>query len=393
MATIFRTASRARVSQSFIFSRHGLCTLPRITVPDFAFAFDIDGVLVRSSRVLPGAHDALHYLQKNRIPFILLTNGGGKSEADRVAELSNTLGVKIDEVTFVQSHTPFANFDKLKQKNKTALIVGGEGDKCQEIAKGYGFANVVTPGDIFHACPDIWPFSSVFSKYYDEFAKPLPKALYTPGMKLESSFKVDSILVFNDPRDWALDASVILDLLLSHAGYLGTLSSKNNDPTLPNNGYQQDGQPELIFSNPDLWYAASYHLPRLGQGGFRNALEGLWAACTHNATLSKTVMGKPSNATYAYAESKLLQHRREISPADIPLRTVYMVGDNTESDIKGANRWTGHSPKGVTWKSLLVTTGVYNEGGKFREDDARPTAVVKDVLDAVRWAVRDSQAG
>ena len=37
---------------------------------------------------------------------------------------------------------------------------------------------------------------------------------------------------------------------------------------------------ELYFSNPDLLWASEYHLPRLGQGGFREALEGVWEAVT-----------------------------------------------------------------------------------------------------------------
>src|SRR5947207_2601458 len=82
------------------------------------------------------------------------------------------------------------------------------------------------------------------------------------------------ILVYNDPRDWGLDATVILDLLLSEKGIMGTVSLKNNNHNLPNRGYLQDGQPKLYYSNPDLWWASSYPLPRLGQGGFREAFEG-----------------------------------------------------------------------------------------------------------------------
>ncbi|KAI7570057.1 hypothetical protein KC343_g22976, partial [Hortaea werneckii] len=58
-------------------SQHG-------TIPDFAFAFDIDGVLLRSSTPLPNAAATLKSLQAANIPFILLTNGGGKSETERV---------------------------------------------------------------------------------------------------------------------------------------------------------------------------------------------------------------------------------------------------------------------------------------------------------------------
>lgn len=107
-----------------------LAATPKLT------AVSIDGVLVRSSDALPRAHKALSYLQSERIPFILLTNGGGRHETDRVAELSKKLQVPIDTSMFVQSHTPFADMDHLK--DKTVLVVGGEADKCRTVAEAYG---------------------------------------------------------------------------------------------------------------------------------------------------------------------------------------------------------------------------------------------------------------
>ena len=152
---------------------------------------------------------------------------------------------------------------------------------------------MVTPGDIITAHPEVWPFSHVFADYYKKFAKPLPKPI--DASDPSKSLKIDAVFVYNDPRDWALDTTIILDLLLSSNGVLGTLSSKNNNPNLPNRGYQQDGQPPLYFSNPDLFWAAKYHLPRLGQGGFREALEGVWAAVTggehKGVQLHKTIIG------------------------------------------------------------------------------------------------------
>ncbi len=126
-------------------------------VPNFAFAFEyngliitllrpclqirsIDGVLLRSSKPLPRAHRALSYLQTHRIPFILLTNGGGKTEQERVQQLSQLLEVHLDTSMFVQSHTPFAELAKAHAKGslkeKCILVVGGEGDKCRRVAEG-----------------------------------------------------------------------------------------------------------------------------------------------------------------------------------------------------------------------------------------------------------------
>jgi len=344
---------------------------------------------VRSSTPIPGAHEALSYLQNERIPFILLTNGGGKSEAERVEDLSSKLGVKLDTGMFVQSHTPFA--DMKQYKDKTVLVTGGDYDKCQVVAhEHYDFQNVVTPGDIVCAYPDIWPFSKVFLDYYRQFAKPLPKPI-NPNAPPGESLKFDAMFVYNDPRDWGLDSSIILDLLLSSQGRLGTLSPQNGDVTLPNNGYLQDGQPALYYSNPDLWWASSYHLPRLGQGGFRFAFDGLWSAVTGGAELSKTIIGKPHQPTYEFAENRLRAHRKKLFGnigLNDPLRRVYMVGDNPESDIRGANNY--QSPHGSTWRSVLVKTGVYREGRE--PPSCEPTVVVEDVGEAVRWAVEDARS-
>jgi hypothetical protein len=183
------------------------------------------------------------------------------------------------------------------------------------------------------ADPSIWPFSSNFSSYYASHSRPLPKPLFSPSRStpLSSCLRVDDIFVFNDSRDWGLDTQIVLDLLLSHRGYLGTVSEKNNDSSLPNYGFQQDEQPVLYFSNPDLWWAAEYHLNRLGQGGFREAFEGVWEATTGDkkgVELQKRMFGKPSKSTYAFAERRLERQKEEMMGAAAPktLRRVYMVG-------------------------------------------------------------------
>ena len=361
------------------------------------------------------------YLQDHAIPFILLTNGGGKREAERVSEISRLLGLSkpLGVKNFVQSHTPFAGFltpslngssPQSLTGSSTILVVGGEGAKCRDVAENYGFQNVVTPGDIYTAHPEVWPFSHVFNSYYSRFAVPLSRSINPENPA--SSLKIDAIFVFNDPRDWALDSQLILDILLSRSGILGTTSSKNGDRTLPNKGFQQDDQPPLYFSNPDLLWAAGYHIPRLGQGGFRHALEGIWQRLTDGARLQSTTIGKPSGLTYAFAEKTLHTSERDVKHdpnCDLELndashdldvresqglRKVYMIGDNPESDIMGAN--TFQSSRGTQWVSILVNTGVYTEEVKGRYDmvarpELKPRFVADDVRAAVNRALKDSQ--
>ncbi|RVX71445.1 hypothetical protein B0A52_05017 [Exophiala mesophila] len=353
----------------------------------------LNGVLVRSANPIPHAASTLQFLQRNSIPFILLTNGGGKHESERVRDLTNRLSVPLDTSMFVQSHTPFAELvhgqDSLR--HKCILVLGGDGGRCRDVAEMYGFTNVVIPGDIYAAHPEIWPFSRPFKDVYSTFARPLPKPINPESP--EDSLKFDAVFVYNDPRDWGLDIQILIDVLLSRQGIMGTYSSKNGDASLPNFGYLQDGQPPLYFSNPDLLWAAKYHLSRFGQGGFREALEGVWRAVTAhsggNPELYKTVIGKPYKETYSFAEKLLLNHRATLvdSQAAPRLRKVYMVGDNPESDIRGAN--TYESPHGIEWVSLLTRTGVFKDRPGHKPT-YEPKAIVDDVRAAVQYALKDS---
>lgn len=259
----------------------------------------------------------------------------------------------------------------------------------------YGFTNVLTPADLITTFPALWPFAT--PQNYESYARPLagrelsPKE-YAPN-DARNPVKIDGIFIFNDPRDWALDTQIILDLLLSHRGYLGSLSPKNSNPSLANKGYLQDGQPPLYFSNPDLFWAAAYHLPRLGQGGFREAFEGVWNAVTggpeKGVHLEKRMFGKPHQGTFAFAEKRLASHRKTLLGKGMTkigmegLKRVYMVGDNPESDILGANQYK--SPAGSTWHSILVRSGVFDGG----EPAHKPKTIVNDVWDAVRWGMSE----
>ena len=69
-----------------------------------------------------------------------MTNGGGKHESVRVAQLRKALDVDLTEKNFVQSHTPFkalvegsSEHDALK--DKTILVTGGHGEKCRQVAE------------------------------------------------------------------------------------------------------------------------------------------------------------------------------------------------------------------------------------------------------------------
>ncbi|KAI0856406.1 HAD-superfamily subfamily IIA hydrolase [Xylaria cubensis] len=390
-------------ARTFIRDEKNLNATPQ-TAPRFAFAFDIDGVLLHVAKPIPGATETLEYLQRHDIPFILLTNGGGKHERERVEDLSARLGVKLSTDNFVQSHTPFQELvhrswshsdrhphnelqdgaEKLGLADKNILITGSDPAKSRLIAEAYGFRSVITPADILMAHPTIFPFERLLKSHYEATARPLPSL----------NPKIDAIFVFNDPRDWALDTQIIMDLLLSQNGVLGTYSPKNGRAEYENHGWQVDGQPDLYFSNHDLFWSASYHLPRFGQGAFQAALAGMWRQITDGkAEMKRTTIGKPYARTYGYAERVLANWRAELlkksgavdAEAEVqPLNRVYMVGDNPESDIRGANEYV--SPQGTEWDSILVRTGVWSKE-RDGEPKHRPGVIVDDVKSAVEWAL------
>jgi ribonucleotide monophosphatase NagD (HAD superfamily) len=97
---------------------------------------------LRSSKPIPGAADSLALLKEQGIPFILLTNGGGKHETARVAEISEKLQIPLDATDIVQSHSPFAELVKGPDEasaleHKCVLVAGGDGDNCRRVAEQY----------------------------------------------------------------------------------------------------------------------------------------------------------------------------------------------------------------------------------------------------------------
>lgn len=389
-------------------------------------------MLLHKSKPIPGAAETLKYLQTSGIPFVFLTNGGGKSEAERAAQLSSILGVELDPSAVVQSHTPFktlldpneqkdkSTWDLLKEynlaaglRNKTVMVTGSDASKARRIAIEYGFDSVVTPGDILKACPEIFPFDPLCEFYDKQEILPLPKPIYSPDNALETlekHLKIDAVLVFNDPRDWAVDIQLITDLLLSHQGYLGTRASDFAD------GEQADALSTtipVIYSNCDLLWSAGYHLPRFGQGAFQHALRKAFSEARIAAKRKQAPVpfrfGKPFAAAYQHAETALVQLLQKNLGILRSVKRIYMVGDNPHSDILGVRKfnWKKKKPSlpsgkealmekdqkfqvsGPEWKACLVRTGVWKDSDGFPSEKHTPHVVQDDVKCAIEWALKE----
>lgn len=337
---------------------------------DVGFAFDIDGVLLRSKTPIPGASEALKLLQHHKVPFILLTNGGGTLENQRTEFISKALDVPISPLQIVQSHTPFKT---LVPKYSKILAVGSP--TVKDVAKTYGFKEVIHPMDILRYNRSIAPFSGTTGERLLELSEEIPNLDKTP---------IDAVLVFNDPRDWGADIQIISDVLNCQDGYLNTLRKENQSkPSIP-----------IYFSNNDLLWANQYTLNRFGQGAFRIIIETMYASLNDGKPLENVVIGKPTKVTYDFAHHILIDWRQKLldgktnvtdqllpslgeEPTSSPFKEVFMVGDNPASDIIGAHRYG--------WSSCLVKTGVYRDGDRL---PCVPTMITNNVLEAVRQALK-----
>lgn len=338
---------------------------PIKTTDQFALAFDIDGVLVRGGRAIPEAVEAMKYVNGGnpygvKIPYIFVTNGGGKTEEERCIDLGKQLGLEVSSGQFICGHTPMR---EMAQMYNTVLVVGGVGEKCREVAEGYGFKDVVTPGDIIKTREDVTPFRQLTEEEYRNSRK----------RDLENTV-IDAIFVFADSRDWAGDQQIILDVLMSKGGRLGTRSEVF------------DEGPPVYFSHNDVVWATSHEHVRIGMGALRTSLEALYKAVT-GKELHTIAFGKPQLDTFAFATRLLKQWRKDTHGIDKPPQTVYFVGDTPESDIRGTNEFN-QSEKGdsqTEWFSILVKTGVYQAG---TVPSYPPRKTCDDVLAAVKFATQ-----
>ncbi|KAJ0339165.1 hypothetical protein COL922a_004697 [Colletotrichum nupharicola] len=339
---------------------------PTIDAPvadSFAFAFDIDGVLIRGGRAIPEAVEAMKVLNGDneygiQIPYIFLTNGGGKTEEERCGDLSKQMQIDISPAQFICGHTPMR---EMAERFNTVLVVGGEGEKCREVAEGYGFKDVITPGDIIKHNSATTPFRKLTQ---DELTNSRERDF--------TDVTIEAIFVFADSRDWAGDIQIMLDLAMSKGGRLGTLSETF------------DEGPPIYFSHNDIVWSAAHDNVRLGMGALRRMLEVIFRDITKKkGKLHTHAFGKPQVSTFGFATRLLQQWRRQQHGLDAPPDTVYFVGDTPESDIRGTNAYDEHADN--EWHSILVKTGVYQDG---TEPAYKPKATVDNVLDAVRYGIQ-----
>jgi ribonucleotide monophosphatase NagD (HAD superfamily) len=129
---------------------------------------------------------------------------------------------------------------EMAKRYKTVLVVGGEGEKCRTVAEGYGFQDVITPGDIIKDNANTTPFRKLTEEELEH-----------SRARNYSDVEIEAIFVFADSRDWAGDQQIILDLCMSKNGRLGTRSETF------------DEGPPVFFSHNDVIWATYVTPPNL----------------------------------------------------------------------------------------------------------------------------------
>jgi ribonucleotide monophosphatase NagD (HAD superfamily) len=116
-------------------------------------------------------------------------------------------------------------------------------------------------------------------------------------------------------------------------------------------------------------------------------LESLYTSLTDDPEpMNITQFGKPTSATFTYAENVLNNYLDEwhgvqnlqVDGTRASPRRVYMFGDSPDSDIRGANEFG--------WYSVLVRTGNFKGEGNHHIWPAKK--VFDDVEKAVDWIVK-----
>jgi HAD superfamily hydrolase (TIGR01450 family) len=268
------------------------------------------------------AHSSINLLQECNIPFVFLTNGSEATEKDCITELGKKFHVdNLDESQFIQASTPFKALVP-QYKDKNILVIGAG---AREVARAYGFKNVLTGADI-HSVHHGTTFSEITCSFYQGYGSDSNDYILNTDGKLQ----ISAIFIFSDldsqSRDF--DLQLITDLLLSSKGVIGSVSEWNGQDSFPNRGYGQDDQPAIYFSNSN--------------SAFKTALEDFWARKTENARFPQ--VGKPPRSMFELANQSLQAQNQKINGTDAKeMKKIYMVTSTFSTEMmKGANdlNWT-----------------------------------------------------
>jgi HAD superfamily hydrolase (TIGR01456 family) len=170
--------------------------------------------------------------------------------------------------------------------------------------------------------------------------------------------------MLGEPINWEGALQIIIDVLMTNGDPRADISSPDKFSTIP---YPHI---PIIACNKDLTFKGAAHLPRFGHGAFLDCLESLYERITNHELRYEVLIGKPYMSTYKFAIQALekLNNNNQI-------KKVFIIGDNPDVDVKGANLFNFYSKtnkkkdkRQIDVESILVCTGVYNPSKKLNDE-------------------------
>lgn len=335
--------------------------------PTFGLVLDIDGVFIRDGIPIKESFDALRLILKHEIPFIFVTNGGGDLEAKRLAFMQELFqeawgDYVLQKEQIVLAHTPMAALADIGGEchGKRVLCLSRDRDRGLSILESYGFQseNLIHVDDLAEQHPFALPYQYAATE----------KTQHMHHDRTKNPLVVDAVVAIDLVEDWHVTLQLLLDVLMHDGAVVPPNTQKSDD--------DEQHRVKLFFSNPDMVYAGQMN-NRLTQGAFVECLRHLYGTLTNGKELDVAWYGKPLASTYHYTRERfgILANGKQIN-------TVYGIGDNPKSDIRGANN-AKSLKDGLEWRSVLVRTGCFP--AHLENDEEDPADMVENnILTAIR---------
>ncbi|KAL4506008.1 hypothetical protein ABPG72_013769 [Tetrahymena utriculariae] len=342
---------------------------------------DIDGVLKQgfdkyiSDRVLKALKAVRSLLgeideqrfganDQEKIPFFLLTNRGAMTEKQHCIMMNKAMGFDKEQYSkyAFQDHENILNHSALVPKFKTfqdkLVMLLGTGE-IEEVAEYCGSQKYITGIEYICCFPFLCPFNSISEEFQAETKEKVKKRLNLTDDDFREPFQCHAIFILSMPFNWEESTQLILDLLSTEDGKIAQqMPAIGPEKHIP-----------IYVAYNDTTYKSEFQLPRIVNGCFTAAIKEIYKTI-YKREINLEFYGKPQLKQFEFARDYTLSHIDK----NHEVTNYYMIGDNPQSDIQGANK--------IGWTSILVRTGVFQGEGNDDQDPAK--YVVNDFYDAIK---------
>ncbi|GAB1317473.1 hypothetical protein MFIFM68171_07683 [Madurella fahalii] len=316
--------------------------------------------------LIPGAREAISILLKQRIPFVIVTSYTNTTEKEAARDLSAQLALKIKPRNILLPQSPFRDCVR-EYKNKSVLVLGGDGEKARRMLQEYGFN-------------DVWTSRDVVKLQYDAASR--------QKLPAGEEITISAIFVLWTPENWDLDIRICINLLLSHSSRKGAQGADRKENNTAAQKEHLEIQPQLFVCMTDTSLVGDRPFLRRDRTWI-DTLVDEWTAKTGKALEYYHCGTGRDRVTLAFADKLLNGYNKRMHPTCHPFpRTVYMIG----ADISfGGNtdRYAAVLSPGVRRRSIRVD--VHGRGLTVHDFDAalKPWHVTSNVKEALEYALAE----